>query len=330
MTEPVQASVPSGRPGDGTKRPNPALHWLLFGATVISVFATGASYAEADPHLPFYKQLLAGYPFAVPLMLILVVHEAGHYIASRIHGVPASLPYFIPFPQLNPFGTMGAIIVMKGRIRSAKALLDVGASGPLAGMAVAIPTMILGLRWSHVLPKATGGYIQEGQSLLYMALKWIVLGPIPRDYDVYLHPTAFAAWAGFFVTFLNLLPFSQLDGGHVAYSLFGNRHDKWSKRMWLFPLAVLLYNAVTTAWPAIVKFWVMGAEHITDKEMFPAVSSTSSWVVLTLLIFGITRVSGGAHPPVDEEGLGPKRKVIAGFTLLLFVLLFMPAPFVQY
>ncbi|MGC4070672.1 MAG: site-2 protease family protein [Polyangiaceae bacterium] len=306
------------------------LHGVLFLLTVVSVFATGAALSEPVPRAHWYEQWLHGWTYAVPLMLILVVHEGGHYVASRLHGVPASLPYFIPFPRFSPFGTMGAVIVMRGRIRSAKALLDIGAAGPLAGMVVAIPTMIIGLKASQVLPRTATGYVQEGQSLLYVALKWLVLGPIPRTHDVFLHPTAFAAWAGFFVTFLNLLPFSQLDGGHVAFALFGHRHDRWSKRMWLLPFGALIYNALTVAWPAIVKATVMGFDHLTDAETFPAVSSTSSWIVLTLLVLVITRSSGGVHPPVDEPGLDWRRKAIAVLTLLLFVLLFMPAPFVQY
>jgi membrane-associated protease RseP (regulator of RpoE activity) len=330
MTEPVSASDGSESALQQPPKKSVALHWVLFVLTVISVFGTGATMTEPKPHAVWYVQWLSGWTYAVPLMLILVVHEGGHYVASRLHGVSASLPYFIPFPRFSPFGTMGAIIVMRGRIRSAKALLDIGASGPLAGMLVAIPTMIIGLRLSEVLPRASNGYIQEGQSLLYMALKWLVLGPIPSTHDVYLHPTAFAAWAGFFVTFLNLLPFSQLDGGHVAFALFGHRHDRWSKHMWLLPLAALVYNALTIAWPAIVKFWVMGYDHLTDAEMIPAVSSTSSWVVLTLLVLLITRISGGVHPPVDEPGLDTRRGVVAALTLILFVLLFMPAPFVQY
>jgi membrane-associated protease RseP (regulator of RpoE activity) len=306
------------------------LHGVLFVLTVASVFATGAALTEPKAGATWYEQWWLGWTYAVPLMLILVVHEGGHYVASRLHRVPASLPYFIPFPHFSPFGTMGAVIVMRGRIRSAKALLDIGAAGPLAGMLVAIPTMIVGLKASEVLPRATTGYVQEGQSLLYVALKWLVLGPIPSTHDVYLHPTAFAAWAGFFVTFLNLLPFAQLDGGHVAFALFGHRHDSWSRRMWLVPLGALVYNALTVAWPAIVKAWAMGFEHLTDVEMFPAISSTSSWILLTLIVFVVTRKSGGVHPPVDEPGLDSRRKAIAVFTLLLFVLLFMPAPFVQY
>jgi membrane-associated protease RseP (regulator of RpoE activity) len=197
-------------------------------------------------------------------------------------------------------------------------------------MVVAIPTMMLGLHWSKVLPKATSGFIQEGQSLLYVALKWLVIGPIPNTHDVYLHPTAFAAWAGFFVTFLNLLPFSQLDGGHVAFALFGSRHDAWSKRMWLVPLAMLGFNAMTIARPALVKWWVLGGEQLSPFELMPAISSTSSWFVLTILILLITRFTSGVHPHVDEPHLDPVRRIVAIGTLLLFVLLFMPAPFVQY
>jgi membrane-associated protease RseP (regulator of RpoE activity) len=197
-------------------------------------------------------------------------------------------------------------------------------------MAVAVPMMIWGLHLSPIVPRAASGFVQEGQSLLYFALKWLVFGPIPSTHDVHIHPTAFAAWAGFFVTFLNLLPFSQLDGGHVAYALFGERHHAWSKRMWLLPLALLVYNAMTIARPALVTFWNAGYRHLTQRELDPALSSTSVWFGLTVLVLIITRYSGGEHPPVDDAHLGIGRRVIAVLTLLLFVLLFMPAPFVQY
>src|SRR5690606_5249999 len=137
----------------------------------------------------------SGWPFAVPFLLILIFHEFGHWIAAQLHRVPASLPYFLPVPVVW-FGTMGAIITMPERIRSRSALLDIGAAGPLAGMMVAIPTMIIGLRMSEVAPLGNDPYIQEGQSLLYVAVKWLVLGPIPAGWDVHLHPTAFAAWGG--------------------------------------------------------------------------------------------------------------------------------------
>jgi membrane-associated protease RseP (regulator of RpoE activity) len=319
----------SGGPGG----PSIRLNVILFLLTIVSVFYIGRVFwVQVSPWAPWYVQWLAGWTFAVPLMAILVAHEAGHYVASRLHRVPASLPFFlpIPLPELSPFGTMGAIILMPRRIRSAKALLDIGAAGPIAGMLVAIPTMVVGLRMSPVLPKMTTGYIQEGQSLLYAALKWLVLGPIPSNYDVVLHPTAAAAWVGFFITFLNLVPFSQLDGGHVAFALLGSRHDTWSKRMWIVPALALVYNLATIARPAILTIAHSGFRSLTEAQLAPALSSTTAWVIWLAIILLVRWRSGGTHPPVDEPSLDHRRRLVAVTTLALFVLLFMPSPFVQY
>lgn len=305
----------------------------LFVLTLFSVFYIGHEiWVPPNPTDPWYLQWLSGWPFALPLMAILVAHEAGHYVASRIHRVPASLPYFLPLPlpQLSPFGTMGAVILMPRRIRSAKALLDIGAAGPIAGMVVAIPMMALGLSLSPVHPRATSGFIQEGQSFLYMALKWLVLGPIPSTHDVVLHPTATAAWVGFFITFLNLVPFSQLDGGHVAFALLGARHHAISRRMWIVPALALIYNLATIASPAIRTIFQHGFSALTEREMAPAISSTSAWLVWLVIIVAIQRYSGGTHPPVDDVSLDGKRRWVAIATLALFILLFMPSPFVQY
>jgi membrane-associated protease RseP (regulator of RpoE activity) len=328
---------------------------LLFALTVWTVFAAGRLYvmSEAIPEPAWY----AGWPFAVPLLLILVAHEFGHYFAARWHGVPASLPYFIPLPPvLSPFGTMGAIIVMPGRIRSARALLDIGAAGPLAGMLVAIPTMIVGLKLSTIAPRMPGNFVQEGQSLLYIAMKRMVLGPIPSTHDVMLHPTAFAAWAGFLVTSLNLLPFMQLDGGHVAYALFGHKHDAWSRRAWWVPAAMLIYNAWAHAWPvlriAILAFgngyreltrqggslgWKetqqllnLAATALRDVSWSPVITSLSLWGFLLVLLLVFRRISRGVHPPVDEPALDRGRALVARGTLLLAILLFMPSPMVAY
>lgn len=309
------------------------LNAVLFLLTVFSVFYIGgAIYVPTDPAAPRYLQWLAGWTFAVPLLAILVAHEAGHYVAARIHRVPASLPYFlpVPWPELSPFGTMGAVILMPRRIRSAKALLDIGAAGPIAGMVVAVPTMILGLSLSPVLPRAPMGFVQEGQSLLYWGLKYLVLGPIPDTHDVVLHPTAAAAWVGFFITFLNLVPFSQLDGGHVAYALFGERHNAWSRLMWIVPALALLYNLLTIARPALTKLVSAGYDSLTNAELAPAISSTMAWVIWLTIILLVRWRSGGRHPPVDDPGLDGRRRRIAAVTLALFVLLFMPSPFVQY
>ncbi len=299
--------------------------WILFVLTVVSVFVTGMSAQGSG-----VARWFSGWTFAVPLLAILMAHEAGHYVASRIHRVPASLPYFIPFPLFSPFGTMGAVILMRGRIRSARALLDIGAAGPLAGMLVAIPVMILGLSLSPVEPRSTSNYIQEGQSLLYWLLKRVVLGPIPETHDVMLHPTAFAAWAGFFVTFLNLLPFGQLDGGHVAYALFNRRHDAWSRRMVWVPALLILYNGWEHARGLLIQAYRGGFSSVSEGQITQSITSTMLWLVLLVLIVVMRNRAGAEHPPVDEPGLSPGRRVIGYVTLGLFLLLFMPSPLVQH
>lgn len=329
---------------------------VLFGLTLWSVFATGRVHvaSETDANVPWY----AGWTFAVPLMLILLAHEFGHYIAARIHHVPASLPYFLPLPpQLgSPFGTLGAVILMPGRIRSARALLDIGAAGPLAGMLVAVPTMIVGLKLSHVGLRTHENFVQEGQSLLYMALKRVTLGPISDSQDVFLHPTAFAAWAGFFVTSFNLLPFMQFDGGHVAYALFGERHHAISRRVWWLPLMMLVYNGYHHVWvpgtalwprasaafsrslgeganPSLAQYWEAmkhAAASFGANYWSAAITSTSFWIVLLVVLLVFRYVTSGIHPPVDEPELGAPRRWIAIGTLVLAILVFMPSPLIAY
>jgi hypothetical protein len=164
-------------------------HLILFGITLFTVFLSGATYVRASaPYAgePTFSSIVLdalkpahfvqGWLFAVPLLSILLAHEFGHYIAARIHRVEASLPYFIPLPFLSPLGTAGAVITMRGAIRSRSALLDIGAAGPLAGMVVALPVLALGLSLSDVKELLPTGHDQEGQCLLYSALKYAVLG----------------------------------------------------------------------------------------------------------------------------------------------------------
>src|SRR6185312_2298651 len=151
----------------------------------------------------------------------------------------------------SPFGTMGAVIAMRGRIRSRDALLDIGASGPLAGLCVAIPVVIAGLAQSPVTPLSPHGEL-EGQCLLYLLLKRIVLGPIPAGYDVMLSPMAFAGWVGLFVTMLNLVAVAQLDGGHIAYALFGPRQDRYGRILHNLLLVIFGFNAVRFIFPVLI------------------------------------------------------------------------------
>lgn len=201
---------------------------VLFLATIASVFATYVMTHAKSPGSITGGSLIEGAQFAGTLLTILVAHELGHYIAARVHKVDASLPYFIPLPLLSPFGTMGAVIRMRGTIPTRRALLDIGAAGPLAGLVFAIPLYLYGIAHSQVIT-VDGDGVQLGESLLLKALDVIAAPKVTPGTDILLSPVAFGAWGGFFVTMINLLPVGQLDGGHVAYALFGPKQDKYAK-----------------------------------------------------------------------------------------------------
>lgn len=289
----------------------------LFVATVISVFVEGAIFAESYharlPELGFFAarlhgltHLAAGWSFAVPLLAILVTHELGHYFAAMIHRVPASLPFFIPLPLFSPFGTMGAVIDLPDRrIPSRNALVDIGAAGPIAGMVVAIPVIIIGLAQSEIQPVA-GPAMLEGNCLLYLLLKHLVVGPIPPGHDVFLSPTAFAGWAGLLVTMLNLFPVAQLDGGHISYALFGEERQGVIDKVlvWALPL-VFVYNLVR----------------------YESIAPGMVWLIWFGLLALIMRYGEKRElPPVAGDPLSPARRAVGLGCLILFALLFMPTP----
>jgi membrane-associated protease RseP (regulator of RpoE activity) len=297
----------------------------LFLLTLVSVFYAGASYdGKIHPDegwLATLKALPQGYRFALPLLGILLFHEFGHFIAARAHRVDASLPFFIPFPHYSPLGTMGAVISMRGRIRSRNALLDIGASGPLAGLAVAIPVLAYGLSQSRVGPADAHG-LMEGQSLFYLVMKRVVLGPMPADYDVFLGPMAFAGWGGLLVTALNLIPIGQLDGGHIAYALFGPKQNRVARVLHLALLGMFAFNLIRFSLPVL-------RSHDLD-QLWMAFSNSLSWLIWFIVLGVLMRVSGRDHPPTEPGELSPVRKGIAVVSLILFVLLFMPSPMTQY
>ena len=212
----------------------------LFVATIASVFATGvlndAGSSKVRGVAKYFEPrvLLHGAQFAGTLLTILVAHELGHYVAARLHRVDASLPFFIPMPYLSPFGTMGAVIRMRGTIPTRRALLDIGAAGPLAGLVFAIPLYAWGAAHSTIIAiPAQGEAAQLGDSILLRFLDHTFSPARPPGTDLELGPVAFGAWGGLFVTMINLLPIGQLDGGHVAYALFGKHQDtiaRWFHR----------------------------------------------------------------------------------------------------
>ncbi len=291
----------------GRIHPRPRPTWpnaLLFGLTILSVLFAGAVLGGVQATSPL--DILQGWPYAVSLLLILGSHELGHYFAARYHKVAVTLPYFIPMP-LSLFGTMGAFIQLREPMRNRRILLDIGAAGPLVGLVVAIPILLVGLKTSPVLPLPTmdvfllkthmAGYIAEGNSILYMLAKFVVFGHFLPDgmKDVTINQLTWAGWTGLLVTALNLIPVGQLDGGHVIYSLIGER-----ARILFIPLIAAL-----------------GLLSIFFQEWL-------LWVVL-LLVLGRVYAT-----PLDSiTRLDTRRRVIAIIALVMFILVFMPVPLQQ-
>jgi membrane-associated protease RseP (regulator of RpoE activity) len=289
----LQSPAEYGRAHAAALRRSRALrpvHVVLFLLTLLTTTMAGSFSAGVNP-LEDLRLLVHGLPFSATLMTILLVHEMGHFLVARWHGVEATPPYFIPGP---PFliGTFGAFIRMRTPTNR-RALFDVGAAGPWAGFLVAIPAVIYGLSISTVGPPVEEPEgLLLGDSLAFAALARLALGVSPAEVTITLHPIALAGWFGLFVTFLNLLPVGQLDGGHVVYALLGRFHRLVAR----LGLAVILGLAFL-GWNG----WLI-------------------WAVLVTMI-------GLDHPPtVDDTPLDPRRRLGAWLTVGLFVVTFMPVP----
>jgi len=266
--------------------------------------------------------LSQGLAFAATLMAILSVHELGHYVVARRHGVDASLPYFIPLPPFVTLGTLGAVIKMRRPIADPNQLLDVGAAGPLAGLALAVPLLVIGLLRSHVGPIQADG-LQEGNSILYGVCKLVLFGRwLPGGgVDVQLDPMAFAAWMGLLVTMINLIPIGQLDGGHVACAWLGPRHEAFSARL---HLALPIVGAAVAAF-LLLDARALGADW-PDAGWY-AVDGALPWMVWATMLAVMRRMGGGLyHPPVGDRPLTPGRRGLAILVLIVWILIFTPIP----
>ena len=288
---PAVPSWESVRPVQRARR-IPLIHIVLFVLTFITTAMAGAFQLGADP-LADPASIRAGFPFAVTLMSILLIHELGHYTLSKVHGVRATLPYFIPAPPVF-IGTFGAFIRMQSPPPTRRALFDVGAAGPWAGLLLAIPAVIIGLHLSEVRPAVLDqGGLVLGDSLLFKLLTRLTLGTTADDATIVLHPVALAGWFGLFVTFMNLLPVGQLDGGHVTYAMFGRQH-RWISRLFLGVIVFLGFRG----WEG----WFV-------------------WFVLLMFI-------GVDHPPTRDIAtpLDGRRRLAAWLTVGAFIVTFMPQP----
>ncbi len=320
-----------------------AVNVVLFILTVLSMMLTGAD-VPASAMTPnasifvMFKYIFTGWPFALSMMGILFAHEMGHYLACRYYKVPATLPFFIPAPLISPLGTLGAFISMRGIPKNKRVLFDVGIAGPLAGLVIAIPVLWYGLSISPLgpierPPEGLAGFL-EGNSLFYLFSKFLIFGkmlPEPASYggfspfvywlqyffsahpipygglDVQLSSVALAGWGGLLVTALNLVPVGTLDGGHVVHGLFGERARK------LFPIMI----------GALVAFSVLPMLITRSVASF-----NYGWLLWVMILFWLGNVRTA---PLDEiTELGPGRRVLGIFVLIMFVLLFTPIPMVTY
>ena len=314
---------PAPKPG------RPMVNLVMFLITLVSVLVSGGlssleTEISSEPLVAASQIINAGWPFAVSLLAILTTHEMGHYLAGRAHGVHVSLPFFIPLP-FTPLGTMGAFINMKELPKNRRVLMDIGVAGPIAGFIVSIVVVMIGLSLSTLdsipLQFPEGQGIQmEGNSLIYLGLKYLQFGellPQPAAYgdggqllywlryfftgqptpygalDVMIHPVAWAGWVGLLVTSLNLIPAGQLDGGHIFHLLFGT---KWSRRILPLILVVLI---------GLGFFW-------------------SGWWLWAGLVFFFGRRY--AEPLDQITPLDTKRKVLGVIALILFIITFIPVP----
>ena len=279
----------------------PVINVLLLIATIITTLMAGAIISGVVMRSPsiFLQRpvlLLEGFPFAFTLLLILGVHEMGHYVAGRFHRTAVTLPYFIPIPPFGalPLGTLGAFIQLRSPIPNRRALFDIGVAGPLAGLVIAVGAYAIGLS------NATIGHGGSGLTLGRSIFTQFLIGVFQPEalqpgVGVQMNPILLAGWLGLFVTVINLLPIGQLDGGHILYAVIGRR-AKWAGFVTIGVLVILgvMYGATT---------WLV-------------------WAVLGLM-FGVR------HAPAldDITPLDPARKLVAFATFVIFVLIFVPIPF---
>ena len=279
------------------------LHVLLLLLTLVTTTAVGALHylsfiSEFSPNPPPFRWdlLIQGFWYSGTLIAILGAHEMGHYAFCRRYDVDATLPYFLPMPFLLT-GTLGAVIKIREAFPTRKVLFDIGVAGPIAGFVILVPALFYGMTISNVVPAPTeGGVLFLGEPLLFRFAAHMVFGPVPDGFTLNMHPMVFAAWFGMLATALNLLPFGQLDGGHITYATLGR---------WSTPISIVTVAAA------------VGMTFISP-----------SWLVMTITLLVMLFLLGPRHPRViyEYESLGPGRNLIAVFALIMFILCFTPVP----
>jgi hypothetical protein len=317
--------VPSVVTEPNNNSPKRWLHLLLFGLTFVtttqvglwmsesfyfeSLYRDGASLQQGIYGIDAYARaispvviILGGFSYSVSILAILLAHELGHYLTAKKYDIDTSLPYFIP--MISAFGTMGAFIKMNmTQAIPVRRFLRIAAYGPIAGFIVTIPVLIIGLKLSVSAPiigELEGG-VALGDSLLLLALERMMFPVIPDGFDIWLHPMAFAGWAGLFVTALNLLPVGQLDGGHIGYCMWGKHHNRIVP--FLFAALLLLMLTVFSGWLAIcILVLLFGVRHphtCYDHPLHPK-ERWLGWVSFAIFVVSFTPIPFGGMPTLME------------------------------
>jgi membrane-associated protease RseP (regulator of RpoE activity) len=320
LNEPVDVIV--------KEKPKYWLHLLLFLATLFTTTVAGYEWVGGFSNKTEFSELIYGLPYSLSILFVLGSHEFGHYFAAKIHKVKATLPYFIPFPSILGFlnfGTLGAVIKIKSPIPSKKALFDIGVAGPIAGFIASIILICYG--FTHLPGKEylllihpdydlptygkNGLALVFGDSLLFSFLREVFTSSkdfVPPMSEIYHYPFLCVGWFGFFVTAMNLIPVGQLDGGHVIYALFGEKKQ---------------YAISSIAMIFLVVFGVAGV--LISYFSIPLNIGWSGWLFWAVILFFVIKVK---HPPIyDDAPLDEKRKIIGYLTIAMFIVCFIPAPF---
>lgn len=234
--------------------------------------------------------------YSATILGILGAHEMGHYLACRRYGVDATLPYFLPLPTLT--GTLGAVIRIREAFPTRTVLFDIGVAGPLAGFVALVPALFVGLSLSTIVPApdSSPSLIYLGEPLLFRWATWLVFGTVADGYALNMHPVVFACWFGMLATAFNLLPFGQLDGGHIVYATLGR---------WATPISLATVAAA------------VGMTFLS-----------ASWIVMSVMMVLMLGLLGPRHPRVlyELEPLGRRRRAVALVALVVLVLCFTPTP----
>ncbi len=310
------------------KKNSMLLHISLFIITFVTTTIAGAEWTTGTLGPFELNFLLIGLPYSISIMFIITCHEFGHYFAARYHKVDATLPYYIPFPDIPGFlnfGTMGAVIRTRSPIPTRRAMFDIGAAGPLSGFVACLIVLIYGflhvpgieyilqIHPDYLSPDygKTGIQLEFGNTLLFAFFKLIFVHPdqfFPPMSEVYHYPYLCVGWFGMLITAMNLIPVGQLDGGHISFTMFGKESH--------YKIAVLSFAIL----------FVLGVAGFVEIFMnLESIIGWVGWLVWALILFFVIRLK---HPPImGNDELDAKRKFLGYLCFLILIISFSPTPF---